>query len=285
MSGSTSSGPELASGFTTVDAQPEPAQLVTAMEETARWPAVRELRAWERARLALQPGEHLLDVGCGLADVAIGLSADVSPGGRVVAIDASDAMLDAARQRAAEAGADVGFRRGDALALDEPDASFDACRAERTLQWVTDVERAVAELVRVLRPGGRLSLIDTDWRTLTADLPDAEAADAVLQAVLTLRGPAVATGGRLLNLCRDAGLDDIEGICATHVWTEWDPDADPAPPGVFPLEMMIGQLVGKGLLEPEMGTRFLEQATDAARRDRFYMSLTMVGVSGRAPRG
>lgn len=61
---------------------------------------------------------------------------------------------------------------GDALALDEPDDSFDAARCERVLQWVSDPAAAVAELTRVVRPGGRICLIDTDWSTLRLDAGD-----------------------------------------------------------------------------------------------------------------
>lgn len=272
--------PKMTGGFAAVDTSPDPERMVAGMDATGQWPAVQQLRAWERERLALQPGERLLDVGCGAGDVAIGLAADVLPGGSVVGIDSSDAMLDAARRRAATAGAPVTFRGGDASALDEPDGSFDAARAERSLQWVPDVERAVSELVRVLRPGGRLSLIDTDWRTLTIDLPDISLADSVLRAFMRVRGPAMAVGGRLLNLCRDAGLEDIDGMCATHVWTEWDPDAHPAPPGLFPLRPVLDRVVAAGALDATTADRFVEQVLDAARRDRLFMSLTMVGVVG-----
>ena len=74
------------------------------MEATAAWPAVRQLRVRERARLGLQAGDRLLDVGCGLGDVAVDLARDVTPGGGVVGVDASEVMLEAARRRAVAAG-------------------------------------------------------------------------------------------------------------------------------------------------------------------------------------
>ena len=141
-------------GFSAVDAQPDPSYLVHTMEVTAQWPSVLRLRAWERDHLALGPGDELLDVGCGIGEVARSYAALVQPGGRVVGIDASTAMLEVARERAAAEGVDATFRVGDALSLDEPDASFDACRAERVLQWIPDMEGAVAEMLRVLRPVG-----------------------------------------------------------------------------------------------------------------------------------
>jgi SAM-dependent methyltransferase len=274
------SAPGITGAFRTVDTSPDPAMLVAGMDATARWAAVQQLRAWERDRLALKPGERLLDVGCGAGDAAIALAPDVSPGGSVLGIDASDAMLDVARGRAAAAGVDAAFRRGDAMALEEADHSYDAARAERALQWIADVPGAVREMVRIVRPGGRVSLIDTDWRTFIVDLPDVVLVDAVMRAMLTVRGPSMAIGSRLLNLGRDAGLTDLEGMCATHVWTEWDPEAMPAPPGLFPLRPVMGQLVAAGALDEATAEHFLEQVVDAARRDRLYMSLTMVAVAG-----
>ena len=146
--------PDAEIGYSRVDVQPDTALLIKGMEDTAEWPAVRQLRAWERTHLALQTGERLLDVGCGVGDVAIALAADVTPSGTVIAIDASEAMLSAGRQRAAQANVSVDFQIGDAGALPLPDGSVDACRCERALQWVPNADQALAEMLRVLRPGG-----------------------------------------------------------------------------------------------------------------------------------
>ena len=268
--------PQLRAGFTSVDSQPDPGQLVAGMEITATWPSVKYLRTWDRERLGLAPGDRLVDVGCGLGDAAHELSADVMPGGAVVGLDASEAMLAVARQRSPE----IEFRIADALALDEPSSSFDACRSERMLQWVSDVDRAIGEMVRVLRPGGRLSLIDSDWRTFAVDIPDVEAATAVVKALRQFRGASASAGGRMLNICRDHGVTDLECAGAAHVWTEWNPDKSPAPPGLLPLRAFVPQLAEMGLISPEMGSRFVESAEDAGRRDRFCVSLTMFAVSG-----
>jgi SAM-dependent methyltransferase len=273
----------LETGFERVDDQSDPSILVNTMVQTAEWPAIVALRAFEAEHLGLMPGDALLDLGCGRGEVACALSPNVQPGGRVLGIDASEAMLDDARARATADGVEVTFRIGDGLALGEPDATFDAVRAERVLQWIPDTEGAVAELVRVLRPGGRLSLIDTDWRTLATDIPDLGAAAAVVRALAQHRGPASAAGGRLVNMCREAGLTDIVVEPATHVWTAWDPDATRAPSGFFPLDAMVPQLVDAGGLDPDHCDRFLEQVYAAARGERFFMSLTMFAVAARKP--
>ena len=274
----------VAKGFTDVDAQEDPGRFVAAMDVTSQWPAVRHLRAWERVRLALQPGERLLDVGCGHGAAAMALAGDLQPGGEVVGVDRSDEMLSAGRQAAATAGvAGVAFRNGDALALDEPDASFDAARSERTFQWLDDPAQAMTELVRVVRPGGRVVVTDTDWRTFTSDHGDAEAFDAFIGGMHAMRGPSAGAGGMLRRLALDAGLVDVVVEVATHVWDRWDPDTEPAPAGFLPLDVVTVQLVDAGLIDAELARRYVDGARDAARRDRLFMTVTMVAVYGRKP--
>jgi ubiquinone/menaquinone biosynthesis C-methylase UbiE len=271
-------------GFSAVDAQPDPAYLVHTMEVTAQWPSVLRLRAWERDHLALGPGDEVLDVGCGIGEVTRSYATLVQPGGRVVGIDASAAMLEVARERAAATGVDATFRVGDALSLDETDASFDACRAERVLQWLPDMEGAVAEMLRVLRPRGRLCLTDTDWRTFMVDLPDRFLAATITDAIVDFRGDGAPAASRLLNLCRDAGLTDLEHTGTTHIWSSWDPDVDPGPPGLFPLADVFGAVVAAGHLDASDADRFLEHIQTAARADRLYLSVGMTSVFGCVPR-
>jgi SAM-dependent methyltransferase len=269
-------------GYGRVDDEANVAFHVATMEATSRWEAIRELRAWERQQLALQPGERLLDVGCGLGDTTVALAADLGPGGEAVGIDASAAMLAVACDRAGDVTCPVRFTVGDATALDEPDDAFDAVRCERTLQWVSDPSAAVAEMARVLKPGGRLALIDTDWSTLTVEVGDPEAEAVVQDAVRTERNRPSQVGRRLSALVCAAGLDDGAETSVTHRWTEWDPDVDPAPDGCFSMASLAGDLVESGELARTAADRFVATIHDAARRGRFSMALTMFGVVARA---
>ena len=273
----------LDSGYTHVDDQTDPDFLVQVMDQTAGWPSIVSMRAFEAERLGLAPGGSLLDVGCGRGEVACALAPRVAPGGRVLGLDASETMLTDARQRAGRVGVDVEFRIGDALAIDEPDASFDAARSERMLQWVPEPGTAVAELSRVVRPGGRLCLIDTDWRTFAVDVPDIDLSTSVTAAMVRARGGPSAAGGLLVNLCRQQGLVDVDVHPATQVWTSWDPDREVAPSGLWPLDVVLADVVAAGELDEADRTEFVAQLRDRARQGRFFMSLTMFAVSARRP--
>ncbi|WP_166354454.1 methyltransferase domain-containing protein [Phytoactinopolyspora limicola] len=270
-------------GYSKVDGQPDVAAVLAGMDATATWPAVRYLRDWEHTRLVPGVGDRVLDVGCGLGDLAIRFAAHVAPTGRVVGVDSSAAMLTVAAERAAAAGLHVDFRAADAAALAEPDESFDVCRSERVLQWLDRPERAVAEMVRVLAPGGRICIADTDWQTLTVDLPDDDVVVAFRAAIRRLRGAPASVGSALFNLCRDAGLVDLDATAATHIWTRWDPDTELAPEGIFPVPPIVRQMIDAGVLDEAIGERFVEQLVDAARAGRFFMSIGMFAVFGRRP--
>lgn len=117
-------------------------------------------RLWKRQAmelLALRPGERVLDVATGTGDLALLEEAVVGPDGQVVGVDSCTPMLEVARRREHRA---VDFQEGDAMDLRFPDASFDVVTIGFGLRNVADRGRALREFRRVLRPGGRLMVLD-----------------------------------------------------------------------------------------------------------------------------
>ena len=112
-------------------------------------------RSWRRttAEAVVRPGDRVLDACCGTGDLALAARA---AGGVVTGVDFSPRMLERARRKAP----DVEWIRGDLLALPFGDASFDAATVGFGIRNVADVERALAELARVLRPRGRLGILE-----------------------------------------------------------------------------------------------------------------------------
>lgn len=129
-------------------------------------------RAWKRRLVTLadpRPGQRALDLCCGTGDVAFALAAR---GADVTGLDFSAPMLAVAEKRAATAPSAPCFLRGDAQYIPFPDSSFDVVTISYGLRNLADLERGLGEMLRVLKPGGRLLILDFGkpdnalWRTL-----------------------------------------------------------------------------------------------------------------------
>jgi len=171
-----------------------------------------ERRAWKRILdLLAPPGRTLdvLDVGCGTGFLALLFAAR---GHRVTGIDAAPQMIARARAKAAAQGVTVTFRIDDAEALQDPDAHYDLVVCRHLLWTLPHPQQALAEWVRVTRPGGRVAVIDGEWRhaapirsTETNSMHTAYGEDVV--AALPFYGGAPAA--QVMALMAAVGLQDI----------------------------------------------------------------------------
>jgi demethylmenaquinone methyltransferase / 2-methoxy-6-polyprenyl-1,4-benzoquinol methylase len=119
-----------------------------------RWRA----RAADLARVG--PGGSVLDVATGTGDLAVELTRRVGTGGEVVGTDFSEEMLARARQKAAAGGLDIAFEWGNALELPYASGRFDAATVGFGARNFSDLERGLAEMTRVVRPGGRVVVLE-----------------------------------------------------------------------------------------------------------------------------
>jgi SAM-dependent methyltransferase len=126
--------------------------------------------------------QHLLEVGCGMGHEIRRLAGRVAPGGSVLGIGMNHAMIDEARRRTADLGGTVRCQVGDVQRLELGDA-VDGVRTERVLMYVPDQQRAISELARVVRLGGRVVAFELDYGATLVDLPDRGAAQRVLDVL------------------------------------------------------------------------------------------------------
>ncbi|MGW5386402.1 methyltransferase domain-containing protein [Nocardia sp. NPDC003963] len=194
------------------------AVLIAALDLQAGLPGIRRMRHWAHAALAVGAGERALDIGSGTGSEVLEFARRVGSGGQAVGVEPNPAMLAVARARAAAAGTRCRFVEADAYHLPFADDSFDAVRCERVYQHLDDPAAATAEIARVLRPGGRVVLVDSDWHTAVLHPGDpgvvARITTAMLGAVPNagsgrlLRGLLVAAGFEIDDMGSEAVIFD-----------------------------------------------------------------------------
>ncbi|TCO54310.1 methyltransferase domain-containing protein [Actinocrispum wychmicini] len=241
-------------------------RLTMALDVQAKLLSVRRLRSWAHDALAPRPGHRAVDVGAGTGEELQVLAISVGPSGDAIGIEPNAGLRAEAERRAEAAGSTARFVDGDAYALPFENSSVDLVRCERVWQHLAEPERAAAEIFRVLRPGGRAVVIDTDWATTILHPGDPAVVDAMVQSWLNGH-PNPFSGRRLAGLLTAAGLAvaDIGSQAQIH-------DAG--------LIEMVRKSMGAGAVEAGVITeqqldQLLTDLYAGADRGDFHSSVTM----------
>jgi SAM-dependent methyltransferase len=272
------SGPPAFAGFSDVDRTGAPREYAALLDAIRAQPAVQDWKARTFAALEPVPGAVLLDVGCGTGEDVRALARRVAPGGRAIGVDSSDGLVAEARVRsAAEVAGTVEFIRADAHALPLASGAVGGARVERVLQHLADPGRAVAEMARVVRPGGRVVAAEPDWGTFVIDSEDPWVAGRVAAAAARrLRSPAV--GRTLRRLFVEARIEDVEVTARSLVVTD-----GPAAATVFDVRGAAWKAVEDGDLAADRAAAWLDGVARASTEGRGLASLTAFLAVGRAP--
>jgi ubiquinone/menaquinone biosynthesis C-methylase UbiE len=262
------------SGFADVDGSSQPETLVDYLDVVGALDGVQAYKRRAFACLDLHDGDRVLDVGCGTGDDLCALATLVGPSGQVVGLDRSATMIAAARRRRAGMRRTIRLRVGDAGRLPFPDRSFDACRADRVLQHLADPALALAEMARVVRPGGRLVASEPDWGTLAVDAPSRD----VTRRLVELHDRRIAQpwiGRRLPALFRALGLANVVVVPHTVVLGSFD-IAD----AVLQLRETARRAHETALVSADEAAEWLSCLEAADRARRFFAACTIFTVAG-----
>jgi SAM-dependent methyltransferase len=228
--------------------------------------------------LNLAPGLSALDVGCGAGDDLAALARVLGPEGRAVGVDASEDMLAAARKKTAGAPGAVEVLAADAASLPFEDHSFDRARADRVFQHVPDPSAALGEMIRVLRPGGWLTVLDVDWHSLLIDAADLENTSRLVSfASQSVPHPAV--GRRLYGLFRRAGLEGVDAYAETVCVREW-----PVARVIWGLDVLACKAADAGALTPSETEDWMADLEARDADGAFFAAITGFVVRGRKPK-
>lgn len=166
-----------------------------------------------------QPGEHVVDIACGTGIVARLAAPLVGETGVVVGVDINPNMIAVGRSLPAPAGAAIDWREGSALALPLPDDSFDLALCQAGLQFIPDRLGALREMVRVLKPGGRIAL--SVWRSIDHQPAGKIIWESIarhLKTTVEAINPALSLGNaeELVALLEEAGFSAVTITARTY---------------------------------------------------------------------
>lgn len=177
------------------------------IDRTYQAPEIVNQRLRTLAALGLRQGESVFDAGCGTGLLLEQEALAVGPDGRAEGIDASADMLAHAEARCGHLP-QVTLHQGSVDALPVGDAQFDALSCTQVLLYVDNLPQALSEYHRVLKPGGRLAIIETDWGGAILNSPDFAVSQAIFNA-WSDEVPNPHLPRRITPLLREAGFGAI----------------------------------------------------------------------------
>jgi ubiquinone/menaquinone biosynthesis C-methylase UbiE len=217
--------------------------------------------------LQLREGERVLDIGSGPGLLTYDMAASVGRNGRVCGIDISEDMLTMSRRRCADQPW-TEFQRADATNLPYLEGSFDAAVSTQVYEYVADLPTALAELYRVMRPGGRVVIMDTDYGSLVIYTNDEARTKRVLSA-WDEHFVHAALPRTLSGHLRDAGFM----IRQRDVIPMFNPEYHDNTFAKRALGLMASFAVGRRGVSQEEANAWLAEFAELGRQGRFFFSL------------
>jgi ubiquinone/menaquinone biosynthesis C-methylase UbiE len=264
------------SGWEDVDQLGKVDHYIYSLDSEKKLESVQHYVTLTYEMLEVSRGNSILDVGCGTGDDAVNLYKIVGPDGRVVGIDYSAQLIAEAKARAEKAGASVEFYVGDAHELSQfGDNCFDATRAAAVFHHLESPEKALKEMIRVVKPGGSVVIAEADWETLLIDHPDIALTRQIMNYHCDENLQNGWIGRQLPRLFKQSGLDVYIAPAAMIL-----PSYDSANL-LFGLEKLVNRMQTKGLISQENATQWLNELKLLDSQGLFLASVTGFIVKGK----
>ncbi|MFN8487407.1 MAG: methyltransferase domain-containing protein [Caldilineaceae bacterium] len=241
---------------------------------------MKALKQRTYTQMHVQPGQKVLDVGCGAGMDTLALAQVVGPGGHVVGVDYDQGMVDEANRRGAQVsgGARLEHRQADATALPFASGEFDACRSERLFQHLPNPALAIAEMSRVTKSGGWIVVLDTDWGTLSIDTPEVDIERRLVRFQAERLVHNGYAGRQLYRLFKQQQLAEITvemhpGFSTSYAFGRQYVSLDAAEKNAL----------AAGVITADELARWHAALEQAEAANAFFSSVSMMLVAGRKP--
>lgn len=267
----------ISSEFRNVDGAESADHLVRYLEYLDNVPESQQLKIRSYGYLDLKEGDRVLDAGCGPGFDALRMASLVGMSGQVTGTDLSERMIAIAAEKAKNGNIPAVFRTGDVRKLPFPDASFDKVRIERTLQILDTPGQVLDEMIRVLRPGGRLLSIEPDWETFVCDPGSRDTARTFFRFCAD-QFPDGSTGRKLYRYFRERGLSGIGVHPEPLVLHDFSVAAT-----MINMEQFLAAAQERDVLARDEVAAWLGDLQEAHAKGQFMFAGTMFAVTGTKP--
>lgn len=244
--------------------------------------ALEFFRAYKKETIGLMrigTGNHVADVGCGTGEDARQLAEVVGKSGRAVGFDTSEAMLKEARARHGGNIPNLQFIQSTADNLDAKSGCFDAVRADRVLTHVPDIAAALREMLRVVKPGGRVVVSEPDMLGCWMNNAHHAISGRILQAIAHSCAQPFAARDLYYSF-QDAGLTNVRLVLRSVALT------DPASAdNILKFGAAMEAMIARGKLSTEEAGLWQEEFEERQRTGRFLAGATIFIVVGLKPGG
>ena len=234
------------------------------LEKSYQLPEIVRQRQHTLNRLSVKRGEQILDVGCGVGFLSYEIALQTGDSGRVSGIDQNSEMIRHANKRC-ESLRNTEFSEANAEDLPFPEESFDAACCTQVLLYVNDVAQVLTGIRRVLKPAGRIIIVETDWRgvVLNSDY------DSITRKIFSAWDAAVPSPNlpvRLGPLLVDNGFCNVDVEPIPILNTEYTPSQ-------FSHGMMnwiTRNALKKGVITKEQSQKWLDDLDEKGKSGNYF---------------
>ncbi len=215
----------------------------------------------------LKAGERVLDVGSGPGFLATALAEAVGSSGSVCGVDISEPFLKIARSLAGE-NSNIEYLQGDATHLPCQDEEFDLVVSTQVLEYLPDVNAALSEFHRVLKKGGRVALLDTDWDSIVWHFSDRQPMNRILMA-WEAHAPDPFLPRTLASKLNRSGFQVEEQKIIPLFNSEYDPDTY----SNRMIDLIASFVVGRGGITQKEAKVWAQEVRSCGESGEYFFSL------------
>lgn len=260
--------------FSDLDNSPDAGFLINSMVIMSELPCIREIKKLAIESMCLKPGSIILEAGCGHGIDAENIGKIIGNKGKVIALDLSERMVKEAVSRSTQPN--VLYKVGDIRKLGYENNSFDACHADRLLVSHSDYKEIFAEMVRVVKPGGIISITDVDALSITM-YPYNSSTKTVLQQIHeNFVNPFM--GRALKELYVENGLLQLQSKAFASTVNDFETLSK-----IFDFPTILQNLVNTNKFMIEEANLWIQQMEESSRRQSFIYSVTLFLITGIVP--